>query len=47
MDEIMYEHLKEQQNHQIRYRLVELTLKEPPTTTMSSSMNLSPVANSW
>jgi RNA polymerase sigma factor (sigma-70 family) len=27
MDEIMYEHLKEQQNHQIRYRLVELTLK--------------------
>jgi RNA polymerase sigma factor (sigma-70 family) len=26
MDEIMYEHLKEQQNHQIRYRLVEMSL---------------------
>jgi RNA polymerase sigma factor (sigma-70 family) len=27
MDEIMYESLREQQHHQIRYRLVELTLK--------------------
>jgi RNA polymerase sigma factor (sigma-70 family) len=27
MDEIMYEHLREQQNHAIRYRLAELTLK--------------------
>jgi hypothetical protein len=26
MDEVMYEHLREQQNHLIRYRLVELTL---------------------
>ncbi len=26
MDEIMYEHLKEQQNHQIRYHLVEMSL---------------------
>jgi RNA polymerase sigma factor (sigma-70 family) len=27
MDEVMYEHMREQQNHQIHYRLAELTLK--------------------
>jgi len=27
MDEVMYEHMREQQYHQIRYRLAELTLK--------------------
>jgi RNA polymerase sigma factor (sigma-70 family) len=27
MDEVMYQHLREQQNHAIRYRLAELTLK--------------------